>query len=177
RSTECTTSAYLATLGALFVCNWPTKCQVIGKSAQAAALGAASASRFSPKLVTPSSASSLTSAAGHVLVIATSVMSVTPRPHAAHAASILLVTPARLAASSARRPADGLSSLEEVWHIQVVVLFEDHRATAPGAHLEELISRTGAPGVLPARRSGARRAIPGPLVQGAGGIPGLGPEG
>ena len=55
RSTECTTSAYVATDAALLVCSCPTKCQRRSRSAHAAALGAASWSRFSPTSRTPSS--------------------------------------------------------------------------------------------------------------------------
>src|SRR5690349_15077845 len=120
------------------------------RPAQAAALGAASASRFSPKSVRPSPLSSITSTAGCVLVIAIRVTSPLSRPALAQAASILPLTSARLPASSARRESGGcggFSSLEEVGDIQVVVLFEDHRAAATRAHVEDLLSRTGTPGV------------------------------
>ena len=106
RSTECTTLAYLTTWLALLVCSWPMKCQRTGAdaaSATAAALGAASWSRFSPKSAWPSSASATTSSAGLVLVTAMSVISLASRPAAAHAAATRAWIAARLPASSARR--------------------------------------------------------------------------
>src|ERR1700730_14691324 len=105
RSTECTMLAYSATLCALLLCNCPTKCHVTGcpAAATAAALGAASWSRFSPQSVSPRLASASPAAAGYVLVTATSVISSGSRPAAAHAAAIRFLVAARLRESSAAR--------------------------------------------------------------------------
>jgi hypothetical protein len=98
------TLAYRTTWLALFDCSWPMKCQRTGPmaaSATAAALGAASWSRFSPKSCWPSSVSATTSSAGLVLVTAMSVISLASRPAAAHAAATRALVAARFAASSA----------------------------------------------------------------------------
>ena len=73
RSTDSTTSAYVATAAALLLCRPPMKCQARSRSAHSAALASASWWRFSPTSVTPSSARSRTSEAGKNLVTTTSV--------------------------------------------------------------------------------------------------------
>ena len=84
------------------VCSWPTKCHASAGRRSAAALAAASWSRFSPMSVTPRAASRRTSSAGQVLVTAMRVTSSGRRPAIRQAASIRARTSARLAASSAR---------------------------------------------------------------------------
>ena len=150
RSTECTTLAYLTTLCALLVCSWPMKCQRTGAdvaSATAAALGAASWSRFSPKSVRPRLGQGDHVGGGPGLGDGDE-RDLADVPSRRRARGGDPGPRWRRGCPPAQRA--GRESLEEVGDIQVVVLFEDHRATTPGAHVEDRFLLARPPGVLPA---------------------------